>query len=173
MLGLAVSSRIAADRTIETCPPEKYLPITSYFVRARQKTRSPAACMSTTTSVPRSLAPSKGTSCATLFNNCFDGVQPHAVALLRAGLAAESLGVADSLVRDAGSREQHCLGSLSVRRCITLTRQPPAGCIAYPAQHRTASCPCLATMMAVGSGKQTSDLCIHEVLTTRERNKRI
>ena len=101
-------------------------------------------------------------------NNCFDGVQPHAVALLRAGLAAESLEFADGLVRDAGSREQHCLGSLSVRRCITLTRQPPAGCIAYPAQHRTASFPCLATIMAVEWQTNIRSLHIREVDHSQE-----
>jgi hypothetical protein len=119
-------------------------PNTSYFVRARQKTRSPAEVQRR-----RYLEmPSKGTSRATSstivsmacsrtpWRFCAPDWPPS---------LWESLTAVCEMPASVSTTE-HCLGSSSARRCITIIRQPPAGCVAYPAQHRTASSPWLATM---------------------------
>jgi hypothetical protein len=124
MLGLAVSSCVAAPhRTIEACPPEN----TSYLY-ARQKTRRLAYGQVQ----PRRYleAPRKGTSSATSLT-----IDRWRAAACRDALARRTgrrvSGIADSFEYEMpGTVSSTAWAASKPRRRVTITRQPPARCIA-------------------------------------------
>jgi hypothetical protein len=149
VLGLAVSSCVAAHRTIEACPPEN----TSYL-DARQKTRRLAYGQVQ----PRRYleAPRKGTSSATSLT-----IARWRAAACRGALAHRTgrrvSGIADSFACEMpGTVSSTAWAAPKPRRRVTITRQPPARCIAdkvkpqgrlpSPTSHRLV--PWLTTMTA-------------------------